>query len=91
MWRCYLMIADERAKYQRRRLAGRLAGQISGAKRRHPDLHEDLPRRDPRKAVLGPVPTLAELSESSPWMWVRCRQTNCTHQAPIAFVPPFIR
>ena len=37
------------------------------------------------------MPTLAELRASSPWIWVHCRQTDCTHQAPMAFVPLMIR
>jgi len=37
------------------------------------------------------VPTLAELRNASPWFWVYCRQNDCTHYAPMAFVPLMIR
>ena len=37
------------------------------------------------------MPTLAELRASSPWVWVYCRQTDCAHQAPMAFAPLIIR
>ena len=43
-----------------------------------------------RKQTPGPVPTLAELRDSSPWIWVHCRQTDCTHYA-MAFLPLIIR
>jgi hypothetical protein len=38
-----------------------------------------------------PVPTLAELRSASPWFWVYCKQNDCTHKAPMAFVPLIIR
>ena len=50
-------------------------------------LNSGIARRD----ALGPMPTLAELRASSPWVWVRCKQSDCTHQAPMAFVPLIIR
>jgi hypothetical protein len=37
------------------------------------------------------VPTLAELRGASPWFWVYCKQNDCTHKAPMAFVPLMIR
>jgi hypothetical protein len=57
---------------------------------RRSDLHEDAPKRRTREAA-PTVPMLAELRSSSPWVWVYCRKTDCTHRAPMAFVPLIIR
>jgi hypothetical protein len=58
--------------------------------RRRSDPHDDAPKRRAREPA-PPVPTLAELRGSSPWVWVYCRQNDCTHKAPMAFVPLIIR
>jgi hypothetical protein len=58
--------------------------------RRRSDPHDDAPKRKARE-LAPPVPTLAELRSSSPWVWVYCRQNDCTHKAPMAFVPLIIR
>jgi hypothetical protein len=54
------------------------------------DPHDDTPKRRAREPA-PPVPTLAELRKSSPWVWIYCRQNDCTHSAPMAFVPLIIR
>jgi len=43
----------------------------------------------PRRSPAPPVPTFAELRQSSAWTWLYCNA--CGHSAPMAFVPLMIR
>ena len=44
----------------------------------------------PRQANVTP-PTLEEMRQSAPWLWVWCRNVNCLHRAPMAITPLIIR
>jgi hypothetical protein len=59
----------------------------------HPrDPHNDPPpprRRAPKPP--GPIPTLRELREGTPWVWLHCEGMTCSHKSPMALVPLMIR
>jgi hypothetical protein len=37
----------------------------------------------------GPIPTLGELQQTTPWVWLWCER--CQHHAPLACAVPVIR
>jgi hypothetical protein len=44
------------------------------------------------RAPAGPVPTLAQMHKSCPWLWVWCdNRPECRHRAPMTVVPLMIR
>jgi hypothetical protein len=55
--------------------------------------------KSPKRASLGrmrqhpeaPRPTLAQLRQAAPWLWVWCRNVHCRHKAPMAVAPLIIR
>jgi len=36
-------------------------------------------------------PTLAEMRQGAPWLWVWCRNVNCRRKSPMALAPLIIR
>ena len=38
-----------------------------------------------------PRPTLEQLRQAAPWLWVWCRNCHCRHKAPMALTPLIIR
>jgi hypothetical protein len=36
-------------------------------------------------------PTLEEVRQAAPWLWVHCRNVACMHRAPMALTPLIIR
>jgi len=38
-----------------------------------------------------PRPTLAQMRQAAPWLWLWCRNCHCRHKAPIALTPLIIR
>ena len=44
----------------------------------------------PRHSNVDP-PTLEEMRQSAPWLWVLCRNVKCMHRAPMAITPLIIR
>jgi hypothetical protein len=38
-----------------------------------------------------PRPTLAEMRQAAPWLWLWCRNVDCGHKAPKALAPLIIR
>jgi hypothetical protein len=56
---------------------------------------EDIPQRRHRTPP-GPVPTLGELQEGTPWLWAVCDGLDacgkpCLHRTPLALAPFVIR
>jgi hypothetical protein len=43
-----------------------------------------------RDAQIAP-PTLEQMRQSAPWLWVNCTNARCLHKAPMALVPLIIR
>jgi len=37
-----------------------------------------------RKGLKIPRPSLEQLRQAAPWLWVWCRNCNCRHKAPWA-------
>jgi hypothetical protein len=44
----------------------------------------------PRHSNVDP-PTLEEMRQSAPWLWMLCRNVKCMHRAPMAITPLIIR
>ena len=44
-----------------------------------------------RKGAHSPRPTLDQLRQAAPWLWVWCRNSHCRHRAPMALAPLIIR
>src|SRR5262245_45356126 len=39
----------------------------------------------------APRPTLAEMRQAAPWLWLWCRKGHCRHKSPIVLAPLSIR
>jgi hypothetical protein len=36
-------------------------------------------------------PTLEQMRQSAPWLWIYCKNLDCSHKAPLALTPLIIR